>query len=60
MKKSPGPSREIFSSNPPYLNSMIRTCFHAAFEGLEKMSPEAGMGLYIDRIIGYFRKQTDK
>jgi AcrR family transcriptional regulator len=28
----------------------------AAFEGLEKMSPEAGLALYIDRIIGYCRK----
>jgi len=28
----------------------------AAFEGLEKMSPEAGLALYLDRIIGNSRK----
>jgi len=28
----------------------------AAFEGLEKMSPEAGLAFYIDRMIGYSRK----
>ena len=28
----------------------------AAFEGLEKMSPEAGLALYIDRLISYSRK----
>ena len=28
----------------------------AAFEGLDKMSPEAGLGIYIDRMIGYNRK----
>jgi len=29
----------------------------AAFEGLDKMRPEAGLALYIDRIIGNSRKQ---
>jgi AcrR family transcriptional regulator len=27
------------------------------FDGLEKMSPEAGLSLYLDRLIGYSRKQ---
>jgi AcrR family transcriptional regulator len=30
----------------------------AAFVGLEKMSPEAGLALYLDRMIGYSRKHS--